>query len=314
MKSKNDSKPIKRERLEDLVLAAENGSYTNSDGTGAFGENGRIFRTARPLHDLDYQEVVNRLYGHSEVVLHIRASTRGAVKRENSHPFQQDRQVLAHNGTLHGLHGEEGVVDSEQFLNRIVEKDVQDPVKRVKEALSDTRGWLSIFYRDLSTGDTLYFRNRASFTFGTTDSEYVGATRSTRLDEMGEYGGYTVRNRVEPEEGKIYRVGTDSDVLFRSKTRILDPVEDFELDSISRSTYYSRPRSSSGGIYRLVSTREKRQKQGDSDTCSGVVYSEEDEKQGQNREDDRTWYENVDSYEEYKRVKNFREELPGEWR
>lgn len=279
IRSKTEGKPIQRSKIEDLVLAAQNGAYANSDGTGAFNQYGRIFRTEEALHELDYREVVNRLYGSEEVVLHIRASTRGSVCADNAHPFQQDNQVLAHNGTMHGLHGEDGEVDSEQFLNRVVEADGDNTLERVENSLEETRGWLSIFYRDIASGDTYYFRNRANFTFGETHDCIVGATSSKRLDQMQEFGQYDVFGRFEPVEGRIYRLDNTHPET--------NGVAEYELSS---DTHPSRTGGYSSGTYRLVSTREYRTR----DSRSGDREPEQ--------RDGRTY----ESYEDYKESDEYR--------
>lgn len=234
IKSK-DGGIIRRERIRDMVLTAQEGSYHNSDGSGAYNRHGRVFRTEEPLHEVEVSELVSQLYGSRMLVMHVRASTRGSVCEENAHPFQEDESVLAHNGTMRGLndHGSGDITDSKRFLKKVNSQEEENPVQDVKSALESTKGWLSIFYRDMEAEETLYFRNRASFTFAETSSVVIGATKADRLNFYSDLmPGRKVHNSFEPEEGKIYRISDGYPTI--------NPVEEYELGKEATSGYSSR--------------------------------------------------------------------------
>lgn len=240
-----DDNPIPRHRIRDFIDMAELGSYSNHDGTGAFNRSGVVFKTEEALHSMKSQEVVDKLEGSHEIVLHVRMSTRGSVCDSNAHPFEHEDRVLAHNGTMHSLDNPESdsvSVDSEKFLYQTVETEAETEVERLKNSLERTSGWLSIFYRDVENGNTYYFRNRASFEFGRTSEEIVGATDSSRLDALNRYRNqerFKIQNRFEPEEEVIYRISGSN----------IGAVEEYDLASeVSRG--YARSSTHSSGYYR----------------------------------------------------------------
>jgi predicted glutamine amidotransferase len=82
-------------------------SHRNPDGTGlgTFDADGRPIVHKRPIaaySDAEFACEARR--ERSRTFLgHVRFATSGALTLENTHPFEQDRRLFAHNGVLSGL-------------------------------------------------------------------------------------------------------------------------------------------------------------------------------------------------------------------
>lgn len=79
-------------------------SKAHSDGWGiALGQRGRGWTTHRSLlravDDHEFHEFASRLRGDI-MVAHVRQKTCGRVAAQNTHPFESDPWVFAHNGTV----------------------------------------------------------------------------------------------------------------------------------------------------------------------------------------------------------------------
>tara|TARA_B100000925_G_scaffold291820_1_gene281613 strand:+ start:1985 stop:3106 length:1122 start_codon:yes stop_codon:yes gene_type:complete len=76
----------------------------NSDGAGiAWIDEGkvRVFKTMKLKPFLKKFEEVQKTYGDSDILVHMRIATHGSVCMDNNHPFNVDTQtVFAHNGIL----------------------------------------------------------------------------------------------------------------------------------------------------------------------------------------------------------------------
>ena len=240
-------KPIPEHALHDFVETAILGSYSNSHGTGAFNRNGVIFKTRTPLHEMSKDAIVDLLEGSREIVFHVRKSTVGTVNNRNSHPFNYSNHVLAHNGSMRNLESElNDITDSEKFLRQTVDMDdANGTIEKIKDSLAETKGWLSIFHLDKESNSLYYYRNRASFTFGESDSFLVGATVKDRLNSFSTMrtDSETVYNRFEPDEGVIYEI---------NHNMVLE-TEEFDLgkdvETYSKSGYTGSTRWRSYGRY-----------------------------------------------------------------
>ncbi len=59
-------------------------------------------RVTAAYHDLHFATAASRVFAKT-VVAHVREATVGGTAVANSHPFQHDRWVMAHNGTVRGF-------------------------------------------------------------------------------------------------------------------------------------------------------------------------------------------------------------------
>lgn len=82
-------------------------SHLNPDGTGlgTFDANGRPIVHKQPISAYnDTAFACEARHERSRTFLgHVRFATAGALTLENTHPFEQDRRLFAHNGVLSGL-------------------------------------------------------------------------------------------------------------------------------------------------------------------------------------------------------------------
>jgi predicted glutamine amidotransferase len=86
-------------------LAAQ--SHRNPDGTGigVFGADGRPAVDKQPMaawDDAAFASAARELSG-TTFVAHVRHASTGALTSANTHPFEQDGRLFAHNGVVEGL-------------------------------------------------------------------------------------------------------------------------------------------------------------------------------------------------------------------
>ncbi len=88
------------------------GSAPHADGWGiAYYREGdaRLIKDTSAAHDSDWVRFVqSRGLSSTTIISHIRKATRGGAQLQNTHPFARElggqMHVLAHNGTLKGVH------------------------------------------------------------------------------------------------------------------------------------------------------------------------------------------------------------------
>ena len=85
----------------------ERQSHREPDGTGlgVFDDDGRahVHRSARPAFRDEAFRREARTARSRTFIAHIRFASTGAVERRNTHPFEQDGRLLAHNGVIEDL-------------------------------------------------------------------------------------------------------------------------------------------------------------------------------------------------------------------
>jgi glutamine amidotransferase len=135
----------------------ERQSHREPDGTGlgAFDPDGRahVHRSARPaFRDPEFRR--EALDVHSRTfVSHIRFASTGAVELRNTHPFEQDGRLLAHNGVLEDLDrldaelGDDvalvgGDTDSERFF-ALVTREARAAGGDVGAGIEAAVGWIA---------------------------------------------------------------------------------------------------------------------------------------------------------------------------
>ncbi len=86
-------------------LAAQSRRNPDGTGLGVFGEDGRPKVHKQPMaawQDADFATEAQNLTG-TTFVAHVRYATTGAHTLVNTHPFQQDGRIFAHNGVVEGM-------------------------------------------------------------------------------------------------------------------------------------------------------------------------------------------------------------------
>jgi glutamine amidotransferase len=86
-------------------LSAQSRRNPDGAGIGTFGPDGRPRVDKQPIaawQDTEFARAARRLRG-STFVAHVRYATTGAHTVANTHPFEQDGRLFAHNGVVQGL-------------------------------------------------------------------------------------------------------------------------------------------------------------------------------------------------------------------
>ena len=122
--------------LNKLYLTTQlllNTTYTNKDGFGIFSPGSPIYKTEKDPHSIVYGHKINQIIKNdSPVIAHVRFATYTnnvkVVDVDQSHPFESNNFILAHNGTLELKNLKEmsadkykGLIDSQIFLHRMEE-------------------------------------------------------------------------------------------------------------------------------------------------------------------------------------------------
>lgn len=149
---------------------------THQDGFGYYQKDNSIYKwKEKPadVHDLD-DVIINTITNNNPIIAHVRlATSKLSVAIENSHPFETDKLVLAHNGTLTPKNKEEmkakykEEIDSEIFLKELDEVyKGKDIVKALNKTMDKFTGpFAFLIYSKL---EDKYFVVR-----GTTKSIYI---------------------------------------------------------------------------------------------------------------------------------------------
>src|SRR5207248_111054 len=82
-------------------------SHNEPDGTGLgwFGDDGAPRIEKRPIaayQDAEFARTAREVCS-STFIAHVRYASTGGLRPENTHPFEQDGRLFAHNGVLEGL-------------------------------------------------------------------------------------------------------------------------------------------------------------------------------------------------------------------
>jgi predicted glutamine amidotransferase len=137
-------------------LAAQ--SHANPDGTGigTFDEDGRPVLDKQPIAafaDEAYARAARTACSRT-FVAHVRHASTGAPTRENTHPFEADGRLFAHNGVVEGLPeiedrlGREGMArvagdtDSERVF-ALITREVASHGGDVAAGVEAAVGWLA---------------------------------------------------------------------------------------------------------------------------------------------------------------------------
>lgn len=152
---------IKHERAFKTLLILDNLRGVDSAGAVVVHRDGS-FDTPKAVGN-SFNLLESRLFNesmrgnHSALIGHNRWATQGKVNVRNAHPFEFDKVVGAHNGTLKNKYtldkGHSFDVDSEALYHHINEKGVEDAIKNLDGA------WALTWY-DIEEGTINFLRNK----------------------------------------------------------------------------------------------------------------------------------------------------------
>jgi predicted glutamine amidotransferase len=86
-------------------LAAQSHHNPDGAGVGAFGAGGKLVVSKQPIaawQDTQFASAARDMRG-TTFVAHVRYASTGSHTVANTHPFQQDGRLFAHNGVVQGL-------------------------------------------------------------------------------------------------------------------------------------------------------------------------------------------------------------------
>src|SRR5690242_19221540 len=86
-------------------LAAQSRREPDGTGLGTFDAAGRPVVSKQPLAAYEDEEIAReaREVSSRTFVAHVRYASTGAIKPENTHPFEQAGRLFAHNGVIEAL-------------------------------------------------------------------------------------------------------------------------------------------------------------------------------------------------------------------
>lgn len=104
-------------------------SVTNSDGVGVAINNGDTWTIKKYMYPSRQQlKTLCNSLKDKEAILHFRIATSGGINLDNCQPFlfDDDRQVLFHNGVIYSLNGISSHKSDTRLLIDILEKEKED--------------------------------------------------------------------------------------------------------------------------------------------------------------------------------------------
>lgn len=125
-----------------LVVDILRGKHSTGVATATYNGVTTVIKKALNAVDmLDLKSYKDEmLFGHNLLIGHNRYATKGAINNVNAHPFEFDRVVGAHNGTLRAYNqlddAKDFDVDSECLYNHINDNGFQDAFEKVTGAFA----------------------------------------------------------------------------------------------------------------------------------------------------------------------------------
>jgi glutamine amidotransferase len=132
-------------------------SHREPDGTGLgwFDERGQAHVRKQPIAAYDDRAFAREAHEvlARNFVAHVRFASTGALERRNTHPFEQDRRLFAHNGVLHGIPELEahlgdamslvdGDTDSERLF-ALITREIAASGGDVEAGIATACGWVA---------------------------------------------------------------------------------------------------------------------------------------------------------------------------
>lgn len=136
-------------------LARQSRREPDGTGLGWFDETGRacVAKQAIAAYEDEAFATEAREVRSSSFIAHVRFASTGGLRPENTHPFEQQGRLLAHNGVIHGLdHLDEqlgeyrsllaGDTDSERFF-ALVTREIDSHGGDVGQGLASAARWVA---------------------------------------------------------------------------------------------------------------------------------------------------------------------------
>lgn len=208
-------------------------SLRGMHSTGTFivkekANNVTVNKTVGPPIELFNTVGYDRLSSYNASVFggHCRAATHGAINRRNAHPFENDRIVGMHNGTLENWRGSLKDasffdVDSECLMHNIAEFGVEEVIPKV-------RGAYALVWFDKEEGTLNFLRNskRPLWFCMTEDNEVMfWASEYWMLDMLRSDHGKRQKFAEDKDENLYYELEEDVLIRYRINT---SPIKDKE--------------------------------------------------------------------------------------
>jgi glutamine amidotransferase len=135
-------------------LAEQSRREPDGTGLGTFDESGHALVSKQPLaayEDQQFAREAREVHSHT-FIAHIRFASTGAVNLKNTHPFEQQGRLFAHNGVIGDVPSldrelgdaaslVEGDTDSERFFALITRATEQ--TGDVGRAIEQAAGWIA---------------------------------------------------------------------------------------------------------------------------------------------------------------------------
>lgn len=141
-------------------------------------------------------------------IAHFRIKSVGEVKPENTHPFVMDKVTFAHNGTICGVHPEDGKTDSETFGLMFLKNRSMKWIKENQKLLELALGSSKFAIMDNKTGEIFILNEQngkeqdgAWFSNGSADKPTPITTRSYDYDFVRPY--YRNSNLLNFDDGTV---------------------------------------------------------------------------------------------------------------
>lgn len=224
-------------RILTINQALENTRIDNLHGWGIFTQKAGIYKTALiPWNTSDFGKDIRSAVTEEPVLLHVRSASRGTdIKMEFNHPFETERLVLAHNGTLvpkDKLEGYAEKLDSEVFLGELdraylAEKEDENRlVRSLQSTMEKFTGKFAFLIYEKGTGSWYAIR-------GKTADLHITYLLSD-IEEGAETLGYII-NTVKVDLG----VSTDHSlelfhVLGKKSVPVMSIIEELKPETIYR--------------------------------------------------------------------------------
>jgi glutamine amidotransferase len=136
-------------------LAEQSRREPDGTGVGAFDERGRPRIYKRPIaayEDQQFAQEARELESRT-FIAHVRYASNGGVTLENTHPFEQDGRLFAHNGVIGDVPALEqevgdamglvhGETDSERFF-ALITREIARAGGDVEEGIVRATGWVA---------------------------------------------------------------------------------------------------------------------------------------------------------------------------
>jgi predicted glutamine amidotransferase len=135
-------------------LAQQSRREPDGTGLGSFDERGRPLVFKQPLaayEDRRFAMEAHEVHSHT-FVAHIRFASTGAIELKNTHPFEQQDRLFAHNGVIGDLQALErevgeamslvqGDTDSERYF-ALITRAIQD-TGDISQGIAQAAGWIA---------------------------------------------------------------------------------------------------------------------------------------------------------------------------